>query len=740
MSKLIIVESPTKAKTISKFLPRTYKVKSSMGHIRDLPKKEMGIDIENLFTPKYVIPKAKQKQITELKKLAKDADEVILATDEDREGEAIAWHLFHALGLKGKPVKRIVFHEITKTAIEKALENPRDIDQNLVNAQQARRILDRLVGYELSPFLWKKIRYGLSAGRVQSVAVRLVCEREAEIEKFVPQEYWSVTALCNQKNADKENAFETKLIKSKGKRLDKFAIANEKSAKKITKDLENADFIIESITKKERKKKTPSPFTTSTLQQEAANKLGFSSKQTMMIAQQLYEGIKIGKEQIGLITYMRTDSQNLADSAVKSIRETIEQSFGKNYVPKTARKFKTKSKGAQEAHEAIRPTFADKTPDSLKAALDSKQFRLYDLIWRRTLASQMEETIVDATTVDITANDYTFRANGSIIKFDGFLKVYKTKTKETILPPLKEKEELDALKVTPNQHFTEPPARFSEATLIKELEEHGIGRPSTYAPTISTVVDRGYVEKNDDKRFFPTDTGKLVNDVLVKHFEKIVDIEFTAKMEEDLDDIAHKENDWVPVISEFYKPFKENLIEKDKTLTKKELTEEETDEVCEKCSSPMIIKMGRFGKFMACSNYPECKNTKPIKGENEEQAPDEPVGKKCPKCKKDLVYKKGRFGKFIGCSGYPDCKHIEPISTGVKCGNCDKGEIVEKKSKRGRAFYGCNQYPDCEFTLWTKPTGEKCPDCKSLLVHGAKNTARCSSKECKFKKELEEKE
>ena len=736
--KLIIVESPTKAKTISKFLGKEYIVKSSFGHLRDLPKSKLGVDTENDFEPEYVINPKSKKQATELKKQAKECDEIILASDEDREGEAISWHLAQLLNLKGfgngkseKKYKRIVFHEITKSAIKEALKNPRDIDMNLVDAQQARRILDRLVGYKLSPLLWKKIRYGLSAGRVQSVAVRLIVEKEEEINKFKPEEYWNITAELKKITDKSQESFEARLVKVDSKSIGKLGVKNQDEAEKIKQDLEKANYEIEKITKKETKKNPLPPFTTSTLQQASSNKFGYSAKQTMMIAQQLYEGISLGqKGSSGLITYMRTDSLSLSKSSLESADKYIKAKFGKEYSER--RSFKTKSKGAQEAHEAIRPANPELEPNSIKEFLDSKQFKLYELIWQRMVASQMASAIVDSTSIDILAGDkYTLRANGSTIKFEGFLKVHPMKSEEIVLPELTEKEKLGLIKIISEQHFTQPPARFNEASLIKVLEELGIGRPSTYAPTISTIQDRGYIEKIE-KRLHPQEIGVIVNKLLVEHFPKIVDVKFTAKMEEDLDKVAENKKDWVIILNDFYKPFNKNLMEKEKEIDKKELTEEKTNEKCEKCKSPMIIKLGRFGKFMACSNYPDCKNTKQLNDKGEIEEP-ETTNEVCEKCGKPMTFKIGRYGKFLGCSGYPDCKNIKSIvkSTGVQCPECDKGEIVEKKSKAGKIFYACNQYPSCKHALWSKPTGEKCSKCDSLMVYAKNDSVTCSSKECK---------
>jgi DNA topoisomerase I len=739
MSKtLVIVESPTKAKTISRFLDGKYKVEASFGHVRDLPTSKMGVDVEHDFEPTYVVPPKAKKKVAELKKLAKDAPEVILATDEDREGEAIAWHLLHVLGLKEADVKRIAFHEITKSAIAEALENPRKLDLNLVDAQQARRILDRLVGYELSPFLWKKVKRGLSAGRVQSVAVRLIVEREQAIQKFKPEEYWDLTATFN-----KEKNFTGRLSKIDGKTLDKLAINNELSAKKILADLQNRDAVVADVIKKEVRRNPAAPFTTSTMQQEASRKFGFSAKQTMMYAQQLYEGVELGETgSTGLITYMRTDSVNLSEFALKSAQEAIADKFGKNYLIQEPRRYTSKQKNAQEAHEAIRPTDLMRDPESVKEHLDRNQYRLYDLIWKRTIATQMPEAVFDATSIDTEiagGKKYIFRSTGQVVKFDGFMKAYLEGTDEEapeeesdLLPELKVGDEPKIVKILPNQHFTQPPARYTDATLIKALEEQGIGRPSTYAPTISTIVERDYVHKID-KKFHPTEIGFIVNDILVEHFPKVVDLKFTAKMEEDLDNIAEGKTQWVPVIREFYGPFIENLKLKEKEVEKHV---EQLDEKCPESGHPLVIKFGRFGKFIACSNYPECKYTRPMA--EEQKIIDENTGEICDKCGKPMVVKFGRFGSFLGCSGYPDCKNIKKIQkgTGVACPKCNEGEMIEKRSKRG-IFYSCSKYPECKFILPTKPTGEKCPKCSSLLIYAKNGMVKCSSKECDFEKETQ---
>ncbi|TSC76088.1 MAG: DNA topoisomerase I [Parcubacteria group bacterium Gr01-1014_33] len=708
---LVIVESPSKGRTISRFLGNNFVVESSFGHIRDLPTSKLGVDVEHNFEPQYLIPAKARANVKKLKSETAKAEKVILATDEDREGEAIAWHLVQALGLnessqptthdsqqEGKKSKkpkaesrklkavavkpkaaiaRIVFHEITERAIKEAMAHPRKIDMPLVDAQQARRVLDRLVGYKLSPFLWKKMYRGLSAGRVQSVAMRIIVEREREIEKFKPEEYWSLEAVLrkatrtdtNRKDTrrDFEQEFTATLAKINGKQLDKFGVKNQKEADAILENLENASWIVENVEKKAVTRNPLPPHTTSTLQQDAFRRLGFSAKQTMRLAQQLYEGIQLGEGSIGLISYMRTDSLNLSQDSLDAATGFIKGEFGDKYILPAPRRFKTKSKGAQEAHEAIRPTDPMRAPDSIKEFLDPRQFKLYTLIWQRFIATQMPPAVFDATTVDITPTTYNlqpttylFRASGQIMKFDGFLKVYPMKFTETELPELEPKEELDLQELKPLQHFTEPPPRFSEATLVKTLEKYGIGRPSTYAPIISTIQDRGYVEKHERRYLKPTETGFLVNDILVEHFPKIVDLQFTAKMEEELDEIAEGKKEWQPVIRAFYEPFAKNLEAKYEEVKKHEIAET-TDEVCEKCGKPMVIKMGRFGKFLACSGFPDCKNAKPL-------------GKKEP-----------------------------PQTIGMRCPKCVEGDVIIRRTKRGKIFYGCSRYPQCDWASWEDP-------------------------------------
>ncbi len=689
MKSLVVVESPAKAKTIEKFLGKDFKVVASYGHVRDLPKSELGIDVDKDFNPKYIIPTKARKRLNALKKEVADAKDLYLATDLDREGEAIAWHIVQAVGLnevkskneKLKNVHRITFSEITKNAIQESLKNPREININLVDAQQARRILDRLVGYNLSPLLWKKIRRGLSAGRVQSVALRLIIEREREIEAFKPQEYWQIEALLSKE--EKEKTFTSKLFEKDGKRLEKLEIKSEKEALKIKEDLKNAPFVVRKVEKKTKIRNPYPPFTTSTLQQEASRKLGFSAKKTMVLAQQLYEGIELGKEgSVGLITYMRTDSLNLSEDFIKQALDIIEQEFGSNYKKAEGRRFKTKAKTAQEAHEAIRPTYPKRSPETIKGFLALDQLKLYSLIYNRALASQMAEAVFDTTRAEIEALNYGFLATGQSLKFDGFLKIYKGLGEETILPDLKETEKVNLVNLNPVQSFTEPKARYSEASLVKTLEENGIGRPSTYAPIMSTIQDRGYVKK--EKGFFiPQEIGYIVNDLLVSHFSDIVDVKFTAHVEEELDDIASGRTGRVKVLSEFYKPFHKNLEAKHEEIEKIKLPEVETDIKCEKCGKPMVIKIGRFGKFLACTGFPECKNTKAITKE---------VKAKCPRCGEKLL---------------------------------------ERKTRKGRTFYGCSGYPGCNFATWEEPIEKQCEKCGSLLVKDKKGNIRCI--DCSFR-------
>ncbi len=737
MSDLVIVESPTKAKTISKFLGKGFVVTSSFGHVRDLPKSRMGIHIDDgSFSPDYIVPRDKSKTVTDLKEKAKKANTVIFATDEDREGEAISWHLAEILKLDPKKIKRIVFHEITKHAVEEALAHPRHLDLRLVDAQQARRVLDRLVGYELSPLLWKKVAKGLSAGRVQSVTVRLIVERERERTQFKQEKYWTLEGAFLADTL----SFPGILHTMNGKILDKFDLKNKEQVDKIVHDLEGAAYTVATVEEKGVTREPGAPYRTSTLQQGANHKLGMSSAQCMRIAQQLYEGVELsGAGHTGLITYMRTDSTHLSEKFLGEAQQFIADTFGKEYALEKPRLFTKRAKGAQEAHEAVRPTDVSLTPESLKTHLTPQQYKLYNLIWRRAVATQMATAQLNATTADIEAKQYRFRATGQTVSFDGWLKLFPQQIKENELPKLTQGQTVSCTELKPEQHFTEPPARYSDATLVKMLEKLGIGRPSTYAPTIHTIETRNYVERDEEKRLKPTDIALVVNDLLAEHFPAIVDYDFTAEMERDLDNIEEGKKEWQPLIRDFYVPFKKLLDEKMQEINKKEITEEKTNEVCEKCGKPMVIKIGRFGKFLACTGYPDCKNTKNLnsKGEKEE-IPPELAHEICDKCGKPMAMKHGKFGVFLGCTGYPDCKNIKRIEkgTGVPCPECKQGEIVEKRSKRGRNFYSCNHYPDCTFALWLKPTGEKCPTCGHLLVLGAKNTVKCSAKECGFQKEI----
>ena len=670
--QLIIVESPTKAKTLRQFLGKDFKISASFGHVRDLPERKFGVDIKKNFKPTYVIIPRARERIKELEKEVEKAEKVILGTDPDREGEAIAYHLASLLKLnKKKPYLRIVFHEITKEAIKEAFKHPRKIEMNLVLSQQARRILDRIVGYKLSPLLWKKIAKGLSAGRVQSVALRLIVEREREIENFKPQEYWTIEALFKKD----EKEFKAQLTKKKGKQIPHLGIKNKKEAEKIVRELKRVQFKVLKIEKKKKKKNPPEPFTTSTLQQTAWQKFKFTAEKTMFLAQQLYE--------MGLITYHRTDSLNLAELALKQAKNYLLKNFGEKYFKQ--RKYKTKSKVAQEAHEAIRPTEIEREPERLKNKLNPQQLKLYELIWKRFLASQMSEAIFDSTKVEISAKEYGFSAFGQILKFDGFLKIYPLQFEETELPELKEGEILKLLKLIPLQHFTQPPPRYTEASLIKELEKHGIGRPSTYAPILATIQERNYVKKNEKKKFYPTAVGTLVSDLLVKHFPEIVDIKFTAKMEENLDKIAEGKKDWTLTLKEFYDPFNENLKKKYKEIKGAGILEN-TEKKCPQCNSQLLVRVSKYGKFLACSNYPQCKFTQDLEN-----------------------------------------------STEISCSKCKKGEIIKKKTKKGKVFYACNRWPECDFALWEEPSGEFCPKCKSLLVKANKRI-KCSNERCDFEK------
>ena len=756
---LVVVESPAKAKTIKKILGRDYIVESSVGHIRDLPTKELGVDIENAFAPKYVLIRGKGKVVKSLQSEARKVDNIYLAADPDREGEAICWHLAEELKKTKKPIYRITYNEITKSAILSAIKSPGEIDMSLVDAQQARRVLDRLVGYQISPILWRSVKPGLSAGRVQSVAVRLICEREAEIEAFEPKEYWTLTATLTP--VDVEHLFPAKLYKIGSKRgeINNYGFRiDETRAKELAADAKTKNYVVEKVEKRERKQRPVPPFITSTLQQEASRKLRFAAKQTMFIAQQLYEGLEIGSEgSVGLITYMRTDSTRVAQDAVQAARNYIKTTYGEEYLPVRSVTYRSK-KGAQDAHEAIRPTVPLRTLAELKPYLSSEQYRLYDLIWKRFIASQMKPAVFDATTIDIKADNYLFRATGSVIKFNGFRRIYmegrddiatneSESNEENInLPTIKEGDTLNLRKLEPKQHFTQPPPRYNEATLVKMLEAKEIGRPSTYASILSTIQDRGYATK-ERRQLLPTDVGRLVNHLLIHGFPNIVDVAFTAKMEEQLDIIAEGKVKWSQTLGEFYPPFQIALKEApDKMYEARRELEEESGESCDKCGGNMIVKWGRYGRFLGCANYPECKNIKPLTTDEAPSAEPEPTDTACDKCGKPMIIRTSRAGgKFLSCSGYPKCKNAKPISIGIDCpeSNCD-GYLGERRSRRGKIFYGCSNYPKCEFSTWDKPVPEPCPEChapflveKTKKARGSETVStsiNCLSSECQYTK------
>ena len=749
---LVVVESPAKAKTINKLLGKDYIVRSSVGHIRDLPAKKLGVDVENGFSPEYITIRGKGEVIKKIRAEAKKTDAIYLAADPDREGEAICWHIAETLKGAKKPIYRVTYNEVTEGAIRAAMENPGEIDQHLVDSQQARRVLDRLVGYQISPILWRNVKPGLSAGRVQSVAVRLICEREAEIEAFIPQEYWTITANLIGKTPPPFNAKLLQIGSEKGSISTYGFPIDEVRAEAIVDDAKTKPFIVKDIKKQERKRRPVPSFITSTLQQEAARKLRFTAKRTMAVAQQLYEGLNVGTEgAVGLITYMRTDSTRVAEEALEEARGYIQKNYGADYLPKNAVRYRSKG-GAQDAHEAIRPTSVERTPQSLKPYLSPEQHRLYDLIWKRFVASQMNPAILDVTTIDISADEYLFRATGSILKFDGFMRLYlegrddsntesdRDGETDAILPALEIGEQLDLRKLTPKQHYTQPPPRYTEATLVKALEEKGIGRPSTYAAIISTIQDREYVLK-EDRRFQPTDVGKLVNQLLIKGFPDILDTQFTAKMEDQLDEIAEGKSDWVGVLSAFYEPFNHALAAAPAVMNEaRKDMEEESDEVCDKCNSKMVIKWGRYGRFLGCSNFPECRNIKRL-GEDDSPASseEEPTDESCEKCGSPMVIKTSRAGgKFLACTGYPQCRNAKPINIGVDCpeASCD-GYIGERRSKRGKVFYGCSNYPKCNFVAWDKPVNKDCPECEApFLVERTTKTKQpylaCNDKACGY--------
>jgi DNA topoisomerase-1 len=724
-SHLVIVESPAKARTIGKYLGRGYRVRASVGHIRDLPERELGVDVEHGFEPKYVTIRGKGKVIQELRKDAATAEEVLLATDPDREGEAIAYHVAEQLGYADDAAperfRRVLFHEITKDAVRRALESPRTIDMRKVEAQQARRILDRLVGYQVSPLLWKPIRPGLSAGRVQTVALRLIAEREAEIRAFNPEEYWSITAHLEKD----ERGFDAKLHQIDGRA---FRLENEASAMQVLDDMHGLPFIISEIKRRERVKNPPAPFTTSTLQQEAAKRLGFPAVKTMRIAQQLYEGVELGAEgSVGLITYMRTDSTRVSAEAAGAARDYVRDAFGERWLPSAPRLWSGKQqKGAQEAHEAVRPTDATRHPDSLGGHLDRDQARLYELIWLRFVAGQMAAAIYDTTTVDFdlratNRRRYLFRATGSILKFDGFTRLYQEAREEgdhktlddlAPLPDLAEGDNVRVLGIDPAQHFTQPPPRFTEPSLVKELEKLGIGRPSTYAQIISTLTDREYVEVQQ-KRFHPTPLGETVAAVLTRAFPGLFDVQFTSEMEAELDRIEDGELEWRRVLQDFYTPFKRQLAENEKRgedLVREAVAADAVD--CPKCGRPMVVRWNRYGRFLGCSGYPDCRHTLAI--DQREKAEPRPTGEKCPNCGNELVEREGRFGPFIACSNYPECKYTQPRTVpGMKCPQCGQGDVGEKRTRRGKPFWGCTRYPECDWSTWDQPLPTTCSSCGS---------------------------
>jgi len=812
---LVIVESPAKAKTIQKYLGKGFTVDASFGHVKDLPKSDLGVDIENDFETEYVVIPGKEKVLTKLKKLAQSADHIYLAPDPDREGEAIAAHLADELGdgdkkkkkKKEEPgeerIRRVTFNEITQRAVKAAFEHPRDIDRNLVDAQQARRVLDRLVGYQVSPLLWDKVRRGLSAGRVQTVALRLIVDREREIKAFDKKEYWTIDAHLS---GAKPPAFDARFL---GKGEEKIEIPNGEEAEKIKLALEKADWAVRSVDKKERRRNATPPFTTSKLQQDSSRKLRFSVKRTMMIAQRLYEGIELGEEGlVGLITYMRTDSTRVSPDAIAEVREYVTKEYGANYLPESPNTYKEK-KEAQAAHEAIRPTSAMRHPDQVKQYLQEDEFKVYKLIWQRFVASQMNPAIFDQTTVDIDAKSgsdtFWFRVTGSVMKFDGFLKVYeeskegKDEEDEELkhkLPPLEAGQKLTLKSLLPEQHFTEPPPRYNEASLVKELEERGIGRPSTYATIISTILERQYVTKTGGK-FLPTEIGLVVTDLLVENFKDIFDFQYTARLEEELDEIEEGKEKWTDALAEFYKKFAKDLKYAEKHMENIKRMEKPTDEKCERCGAPlvikwgkhgsfyacstydkenpesctftkenpinlpdldsadmqetsqeeycencgrvMVLKRGRFGQFMACTGYPDCKTTRRL--DQGKRVPDIPLDEKCPQCGRNMILRHGRYGEFTSCSGYPDCKYVKQNFIGVKCPLCKEGELVEKRARKGNTFYGCGNYPKCKFTSAAKPIAEKCPDCgHEFLVERMRKDGpviACPNKECDYERAIE---
>ncbi len=748
---LIIVESPAKAKTINKIVGKDFQVKASIGHIKDLPEDRLGVDIENEFQPEYIIIPGKEKIVKELKDSAKNAQKIFIATDPDREGEAIAYHIAEEIEVPEHKVYRAIFNEITPNAVKSSIENPSKIDINKVYSQQARRILDRLVGYNLSPFLWKKVKKGLSAGRVQSVALRMVVEREKEILRFQPEDYWTI--IGNFKNGKNLKEIRANLYKYKGSLIvdrkeekTKFLITNEETANRIIEELKGLNYILSKIEKKKKKKNPPEPFRTATLQAQSSSVLGFSPKKTMMIAQQLYEGVDIDGNRIGLITYMRTDSTRVAEEAKKWAKDVIENTFGKEFIGTHTTSEKKKKIPIQDAHECIRPTYSDKTPESVKLYLSKDQYALYKLIWDRFLASQMSAAEIEQTTYVIEDLDgiAQFRVSGSVVVFPGFLILYKDEEsdEEVILPALKEKIPLELLEIESNKHSTEPPPRYTEATLVKALEEKGIGRPSTYATILSTIQERGYVKKIK-QRLHPTYLGFVVNDILEEKFPELMDYGFTAKMEEDLDKISLNEAKWKKIVEEFYKEFEKNLLHASKISKVTKPKEIQTSFKCEKCGKNMVIRWSKGMPFLACSGYPECKNTRSLnKNNNENGSTVKTLDKNCPKCGAQLVIRNGKRGEFIACSKYPECKFTQSITAQVKCPQC-RGDILKKQTKKGRTFWACSNYPKCKFTLSNEPIPTECPKCKSsyMLKKKDKNGTEfliCHNKACKGKIKIKE--
>ncbi len=754
---LVVVESPAKAKTIKKYLGTGYAVKASVGHVKDLPKSKMGIDVEHDFKPEYHVIPSKEKALGELKKAAAGVTCVYLATDPDREGEAIAWHLNEEL--RHPNSVRVLFNEITKKAIQEAIAHPKKLDRKMYDSQQTRRILDRLVGYQISPLLWKKVRRGLSAGRVQSVAVRLIVEREREIKAFVPVEYWTLEAELEGKSPP---PFRARLAKLDGKKAE---VADKATADALLEELRKAAYRVETVERRERRRNAPAPFITSKLQQEAANRLHFTAKKTMTLAQRLYEGVELGDEgQTALITYMRTDSVRLSDDAVKAAREHIAETYGKDALPDEPMVYKSR-KSAQDAHEAIRPVSMEWTPDRVRPFLEPDMARLYELIWNRFVACQMKPAVYDQTTVEISAGRATFRAAGSILKFAGYLAVYgmaptteeeadkekagdeaRTDEANVQLPELAEGDRLALVGqgLVSEQHFTQPPPRFTEASLVKELEEDGIGRPSTYASILSVIQDKKYVEKLEG-RFHPTELGKITTEELVKHFPSEMDVTFTAGMEEQLDQISEGDVDWRRVLRDFYGPFQATLAKAEQEMRDVKREEIPTDVNCEKCGKMMAIKWGKMGRFLACTGYPDCKNTKDFKEVDGKVIPveEETTNETCEKCGRPMVIKRGRFGRFMACSGYPECKSSKPLSIGVACPTCKVGYLTERRSRRGKVFFGCNRYPDCTFAAWDRPLPETCPQCSSpylLQKYSKRDGPRivCPNKECGFARSVDE--